>query len=280
MPSHPQAASHRPGSVRSSFLARIPRGFGLFKLQSDTNSTMTGISGPGRIVGSLLSSAGRRFERIVDRFAEERLGLGPNMAALRLASALHDLHVSEKGCHSDHIAELKASEHVTDRLIWACNGYCSQCHASYLPSVLIEIPEYLLKVILQLIKYLEYVFYIVLVLYNDNPRLCRVTQLMSNIGFSCVYIRLLVQSNVLSMSVCEQLRLLDTMRETRNFFWPPHLSHDSTTDELVALDSAIAAIHQMREDRVIAKLIRFPLPEIAKWEERLEMLNEYSRCIR
>jgi hypothetical protein len=156
------SSSHAPsfsqGSLRSSFRRLVPQGYRVVRIQSNTNSTMSGIPGPGRIVGSMLSSVGRSFERAVDRFAEERLGLGPNMAALRLTSALHDIHASEHTeCESDHISKLNASEHVIDRLIWVCNGYCSRCYAPYLPQVLDELPERVRKAIQQLIKYLEYV---------------------------------------------------------------------------------------------------------------------------
>jgi hypothetical protein len=150
-------ASLGSGSLRSSIFRKWnARGFKTTPLQSDTNSTMTGIPGPGRIVGTMISRAGRRFERAVDRFAEEQLGLGPNVAALRLASALHDIHVSlNTECQSDYDAGMNSSFHVTDRLIWACNGYCSQCYAAYLPQVLTELPEPGLKAMTQLIKYLQ-----------------------------------------------------------------------------------------------------------------------------
>jgi hypothetical protein len=151
------APSLGSSSLRSSMFRKLnARGYKTILLQSDTNSTMTGILGPGRIVGTMISRAGRRFERAVDRFAEEQLGLGPNAAALRLASALHDIHVSNSdGCQSDYNTSMNASSHVTDRLIWACNGYCSQCYTAYLPWVLTELPEPGLKAILQMIKYLQ-----------------------------------------------------------------------------------------------------------------------------
>jgi hypothetical protein len=141
-----------------SFRQMIPSGYQLTPIQSDTNSTMTGIPGPGRIVGSMLSSAGRRFERALDRFAENRLGLGPNAAALRLTSALHDIHVGTSPwsrCRNEFNTDISALSHVTDRLIWVCNGYCSQCYAAYLPQVLTELPEPALKALIQLMKYLQ-----------------------------------------------------------------------------------------------------------------------------
>jgi hypothetical protein len=145
------------GSLRSSIFRKLnSRGYKITPPRSDTNSTMTNILGPGRIVGTMISRAGRRLERAVDRFAEQQLGLGPNTAALRLTSALHDIHVSGgHGCQSDYNTSISVSSHVTNRLIWVCNGYCSQCYAAYLPQVLTELPESGLRAILQLIKYLQ-----------------------------------------------------------------------------------------------------------------------------
>jgi hypothetical protein len=156
MSSSSYTPSIRPGSLHSSFRRMIPRGYQVTPIQSDTNSTMTGIPGPGRMVGSLLSSAGRRLERAIDRFAEEQLGLGPHQAALRLTSALHDLHVTASPkCQSDHITDLSASEHATNRLIWVCNGFCSHCHWAYLPKILTKLPESAVKAMTQLIRYLQ-----------------------------------------------------------------------------------------------------------------------------
>jgi hypothetical protein len=102
-----------PGSLRSSLRRMIPKGYHLARDQSDTNSTRTGRPGLGGTVDSMLSSAGRRLERAIDRFSEEQLGLGPHQAALRLTSALHNLHVkASPGCESDHTAQLNVSEHA------------------------------------------------------------------------------------------------------------------------------------------------------------------------
>jgi hypothetical protein len=161
MSSSSYAPSLISGSIRSSIIEKLKlRGYQVNPIQSDTNSTMTGIRGPGRIVGTLLSRSGRRLENAIDRFAEQQLGLGPNAAALRLASALYDIHANANtDCRSDSNTELKASLHPTDRLIWVCNGYCSRCRTAYLPHVLTELPEPALKAVTQLIKYLQYVIY-------------------------------------------------------------------------------------------------------------------------
>jgi hypothetical protein len=133
--------------------------YSLVKRGPDSSSTMTGLTGPGRIVGAMLSRTGRRLERVLDRFAEERMGLGPNQAALRLTSALHDIHAhANPDCRSDQVTELNASEHVIDRLIWVCNGYCSNCYTPYLPQVLTELPKNVIGAIQQLIQQVQYVF--------------------------------------------------------------------------------------------------------------------------
>jgi hypothetical protein len=46
----------------------LPSGYA-FSISADSNSTMSGIPGPGRMVGELLWSAGRRLEPVMDRMA-------------------------------------------------------------------------------------------------------------------------------------------------------------------------------------------------------------------
>jgi hypothetical protein len=208
---------------------------------------MTGVLGPGRIVGTLLSKTGRRLESVIDRFAEQQLGLGPNAAALRLTSALHDTHANANpDCGSDDNAELNASLHPIERLIWVCNGYCSQCHTTYLPEVLTELPEPALKAIMQLMKYLQYVIYDV---YIPGSRSAehRSSQPPSNIGLASIYLRLLIQSRVLSVALVEQLDFLGVIQTTCETVWPSHTSHDTSPENLVALRSTIAAIQGMTE---------------------------------
>ena len=50
---------------------------------TDTNSTASGIRGPGRTVDALLSAAGRRLERLVSHIADQWSG-GPNVVAARM----------------------------------------------------------------------------------------------------------------------------------------------------------------------------------------------------
>jgi hypothetical protein len=50
-------------------LIRVPTGFSLVTA-TDTNSIVSDIIGPGRVLGAILASAGQRFETAIDRFAE------------------------------------------------------------------------------------------------------------------------------------------------------------------------------------------------------------------
>jgi hypothetical protein len=146
-------------SARSSFSIHVPTGFVLAP-NTRTNSTMTDLTGPGRTIGLFLNSAGRLFERLIDRFAEGHLGLGPNMAALRLTAALHNMHANtHRDCMSEHAVKMDNTIHVMDRLIWVCNGCCSQCHAPYVPYLLTEEGGSVAvrKGLTQLINHLRYV---------------------------------------------------------------------------------------------------------------------------
>jgi hypothetical protein len=157
-----------PGSLStastSSFLL-IPSGYEVTEC-TDTNSTRSGIIGPGRMLGTFLSSAGRRVERLIDNFAEQRLALGPNMAALRLTATLYDIHVGlsaaeqEVPCRSEHIKDTKDTQIIAYQLLWVCNGMCSQCNKAYLPYVLSNPAAYksdtMNKAIVQLISHIRY----------------------------------------------------------------------------------------------------------------------------
>lgn len=157
-----------PGSLSSASTSNfllIPSGYEITEC-TDTNSTRSGIVGPGRIFGTFLSSAGRRVERLIDNFAEQRLALGPNMAALRLTAALHDIHVGlsaaeqEVPCRSEHMKDSKDTQILAYQLLWVCNGICSQCNKAYLPYVLsnsaVHKSGMVNKALVQLISYIRY----------------------------------------------------------------------------------------------------------------------------
>jgi hypothetical protein len=148
-------------------LRRIPTGY-TATLASDVNSITSNVTGVGRFVGSLLSSAGRRLEKAIDNFAEQQLGLGPNITTVHLIEALHDIHAEKTwlkdednrlllSCRSEHI---KSADNLTntvmDRLIWVCNGVCSQCGGPYIPAVLGDVPDTVRKALAQLLSFLRY----------------------------------------------------------------------------------------------------------------------------
>jgi hypothetical protein len=70
----------------------------------------------------------------------------------------------------------------------------------------------------------------------------RPSQAPSNIGLASIYIRLLIQSNVLAVSLVQQLDLLRVMQTTREIVWPVYASCEVVPDDLVAMKSAIASI--------------------------------------
>jgi hypothetical protein len=59
---------------------------------TDTNSTVSGIPGPGRTLGVLLSGGGRRVESAFNKTVE-RLGFSPNAIMQRILAVLRVLHV-------------------------------------------------------------------------------------------------------------------------------------------------------------------------------------------
>jgi hypothetical protein len=143
-------------------LARIPTGFSMVPA-TDTNSTMSGVLGPGRAIGSLMSSAGKRLEQVIDRFAERRLRLGPNMAALRLASALHEHHLVDRNdiflstaCRSEYTEDM---DNPAAPLLKVCYGFCSQCGTRYItqPLDVDELSSPIQRALDQLFSYIRYV---------------------------------------------------------------------------------------------------------------------------
>jgi hypothetical protein len=74
-------------SIRGSFVGSFdqlvaPAGQA-FSFVTSTNSTVSGIPGPGRTVGELLSGAGRRLEPILDRMALRVIGTFSDCYTLR-----------------------------------------------------------------------------------------------------------------------------------------------------------------------------------------------------
>jgi hypothetical protein len=72
----------------------------------------------------------------------------------------------------------------------------------------------------------------------------RPSQAPSNIGLASIYIRLLIQSNVLAVSLVQQLDLLRAIQTTREIVWPVYASCEVVPDDLVAMKSAIASVQR------------------------------------
>jgi cation diffusion facilitator CzcD-associated flavoprotein CzcO len=144
-------------------LIRVPTGYSAVTA-TDTNSTTSGIAGPGRIVDSLLNSAGAHLEKAMDRFAERWLHAGPNQAAHRLTSALHKAHTAHsrakyrKPCRNEHEKDIDDIKDICQQLIWVCNGICSQCKTPYVPYILDDrMSDSIHKALIHLTEHLEYV---------------------------------------------------------------------------------------------------------------------------
>jgi hypothetical protein len=148
-----------PPQDPSVYLLHIPSGYALTECTHD-DSTISNISGPGRVVGSLLAYAGSRLENFVDRLVERRLRRGPNVAALRLIAELHQVHVyasktiNASPCHSEFVKSAPNAYEITQKLMWVCNGLCSQCRSPYLPCELENLPDSVHKLLAQLIGFL------------------------------------------------------------------------------------------------------------------------------
>jgi hypothetical protein len=95
---------------------------------SDSNATASNLSGPGRPLGQLLSSAGRRFEAVVDRTAA-RLGLGFEGVARRLFVKLRGPHV-RCGDWPDF-----AKAPIVELAIELGSGRCSVCNKMYMSAL-------------------------------------------------------------------------------------------------------------------------------------------------
>jgi hypothetical protein len=150
------------GSRRNSILKR----FGQSHISAQGSHSINDVrSEPRRVVGSVVSAVSRRLSigRAIHRWTES----DPTMAALRLTSALHEMHcnwlpnVSKvRPCTSDHLSKINSSVPVTHRLIWACNGFCSHCRTAYVPVTIdkpVHLSEEAEKAIARLVGCIRYV---------------------------------------------------------------------------------------------------------------------------
>jgi hypothetical protein len=159
-PPNPLTSDERRDDDCNLRFIRVPTGFTL-TTATDTNSTMSSIPGLGRTVGAILSSTGRRIEKGVNWVAERQLGLGPNMAALRVASTLHTHHVKMQEdqkhlfpCQSEYSGKTDFPSLRLDRV---CNGVCSRCATPYITKPLTSISDETSKALRDLVAYCQYV---------------------------------------------------------------------------------------------------------------------------
>jgi hypothetical protein len=100
--------------------------FGSF--ESDSNATASNLAGPGRVLGQLFSTAGRRLDAVVERTAA-RLGLGFEGIARRLFMKLRAPHV---GCRA--WPEF-AKTPVVELAIKLGSERCTGCDQRYMKAV-------------------------------------------------------------------------------------------------------------------------------------------------
>jgi hypothetical protein len=116
---------------------------------TDSNTTTTGLPGPGRVLGHLFSAGGRRLETIVNRTAAVA-GLGYEDIARRLLVRLRGWHARYGRCvpspgssslrrfHPDSqysefpsALEIVSSSSVLDVAVELGIGYCNVCKDKY-----------------------------------------------------------------------------------------------------------------------------------------------------
>lgn len=111
---------------RTSQNLRLRRLPSYLSFATATNSTMSGIPGPGRFVGELIRSGGRRLENGLGRVAT-RMGFGPNAAVLGFLVEIGEIH-DRSGCETKlKIADLEPSFPVLLEAILSIRGRCADC---------------------------------------------------------------------------------------------------------------------------------------------------------
>jgi hypothetical protein len=95
---------------------------------SDSNATMSGLAGPGRPLGQLLSAAGRGLETVIDR-AAARAGWGFEGIARRLLMKLRAPHSRCRAWPEF------AKTPVVELAIELGSGRCAGCDQKYMRAV-------------------------------------------------------------------------------------------------------------------------------------------------
>jgi hypothetical protein len=133
-PALPLSEATNASETTSSLHIRLKRRVGSFQFSvaasaaSDSNATMSGLAGPGRPLGHLLSAAGRRFEVVIDR-AAARAGWGFEGIARRLLMKPRAPH-----SHCRAWPEF-AKTPVVELAIELGSGRCAGCNQKYMRAV-------------------------------------------------------------------------------------------------------------------------------------------------
>jgi hypothetical protein len=103
-------------------------------LASDTNSTMSGLAGPGRVLGALFTKGGKLVSHAAD-IGAQRLGQGPDAHCVRLLTAIEDDHrVSKHGIRISAKGLSRADLELRDCnfiMHWATSR-CEFCHTPFI----------------------------------------------------------------------------------------------------------------------------------------------------
>jgi hypothetical protein len=130
MPPLPLAVSETANSNEPGSILHIRRRVGSMHLsfdvswESDSNETASNLPGPGRPLGQLLSTAGRRLEAVVERTVA-RAGLGFEGIARRLLMKLRAPHAH---CH---VWPEFARRPVVELAMQLASGRCDGCNQRY-----------------------------------------------------------------------------------------------------------------------------------------------------
>jgi hypothetical protein len=133
-PALPPSEATDTSETASSLRIRLQRRVGSFRFSlaasvaSDSNATMSGLAGPGRPLGLLLSAAGRGLETVIDR-AAARADWGFEGIARRLLLKLRAPHSRCRAWPEF------AKTPVVDLAIELGSGRCAGCNRKYMRAV-------------------------------------------------------------------------------------------------------------------------------------------------
>lgn len=134
-------------------LRRLPSHLTL-SLASGTDSTTSGIPGPGRALGALLSAYGKRVESILSRTAQY-MGFGPHAIVQRILAVLHKYHAQRCPSSPELLSTSMRSSSTNPsiligRLLELC-AVCRRCRCPHITETAMEGECTLL--LTQLLKY-------------------------------------------------------------------------------------------------------------------------------